>query len=52
MTDRIYSVLFNKEEEISIELSSEKLESSMNLYVANAEDSFLEEGALNPKVEV
>ena len=24
----------------------------MNLYVANAEDSFLEEGALNPKVEV
>ena len=52
MTDRIYSVLFNKEEEISIELSPEKLESGMNLYVANAEDSFLEEGALNPKVEV
>ena len=52
MTDRIYSVLFNKEEEINIELSSEKQESSMNLYVANAEDSFLEEGARNPKVEV
>ena len=52
MTDRIDSVLCNKEEEISIELSSEKLESSMKLYAANAGDSFLEEGALNPKVEV
>ena len=52
VTDRIYSVLFNNEDESSIELSSEKLESSMNLYVANAEDSCLEEGALNPKVEV
>ena len=52
MTDTIYSVLFNNEEENSIELSSEKLESSMNLYVANAEDCCLEEGALNPKVEV
>ena len=32
MTDRIDSVLCNKEDEISIELLSEKLESSMNLY--------------------
>ena len=52
MTDRIDSVLCNKEEEISIELSSEKLESRMKLYAANAEGSFLEEGALNPKVKV
>ena len=37
MTDRIDSVLCNKEDEISIELSSEKLESSMNLYAANAQ---------------
>ena len=52
MTDRIDSVLCNKEEEISIVLSSQKLESSVNLYVASAEDSVLEAGALSRKVEV
>ena len=47
-TDRIDSFLCNEEEE----MSSEKLESSMNLYIANAEDIVLEEGTLNPKVKV
>lgn len=51
VADRIDTVLCIKEEEISIELSFEKLGSSMNLYVANAGDSFLEEDVLNPKVE-
>ena len=47
-TDRIDSFLCNEEEE----MSSEKLESSMNLYIANAEDTVLEQGTLNPKVKV
>lgn len=41
MTDRIDTVLCIKEEKISIELSSEKLRSSANFDVANADESFL-----------
>ena len=52
MIDKISTVLSNKDEEISIELSYEKSESSMNLYAIDADDSFLQEAALNPRVEI
>ena len=45
-------MLSNKDKEISIELSDEKSESSMNFYVVDADDSFLQEAALNPRVEI
>ena len=45
-------MLNNKDKEISIELSDEKSESSMNFYVVHADDSFLQEAALNPRVEI
>ena len=45
-------MLNNKDKEISIELSDEKSESSMNFYVVDADDSFLQEAALNPRVEI
>ena len=45
-------MLSNKDKEISIELSDEKSESSMNFYVVHADDSFLQEAALNPRVEI
>ena len=52
MTDKISTVLSSKDEEISIELSCEKSESSMNLYAVDADNSFLQEAALNPRVEI
>ena len=45
-------MLSNKDKAISIELSDEKSESSMNFYVVDADDSFLQEAALNPRVEI
>ena len=52
MTDKISTVLSSKNEEISIELSYEKFESIMNLYAADADDGFLQEAALNTRVEI
>ena len=50
MTDIISTVLSSKDEEISIDLSYEKYESSMNLYAFDTDDSFLQEADLNPRV--
>ena len=50
MTDKISTVLRSKDKEISIELSNEKYESSMNLYAVDADNSFLQDAALNPRV--
>ena len=52
MTDKISTVLSSKNEEISIESSYEKSKSSMNLYAIDADDSFLQEAALNCRVEI
>ena len=52
MTDKVSTALSRKDEEINIELSCEKSVSSMNLYAVDADDGFLQEAALNPRVEI
>ena len=52
MNNKISTVWSNKDNEISIELSYEKSESSMNLYAVDAYNSCLQEAALNPRVEI
>ena len=52
MTGKISTVLSSKDKEISKELSYEKSESSMNLCAFNPDDRFLQEAALNPRVEI
>ena len=52
MNDKISTVLSSKDEEISINLSYEKYESSVNLYAFDTDDSFLQEADLNPRVAI
>ena len=41
-----------EEADIEIELSDEKYQSGMQLFSLNADESFLQDGALNPNIEI
>ena len=52
MVSAIQSVSRMEETDIEIELSDEKYQSGMQLFSLNADESFLQDGALNPNIEV
>ena len=52
MVSAIQSVSQMEEADIEIELSDEKYQSGMQLFSLNADESFLQDGALNPNIEI
>ena len=52
MVSAIQIVSQLEETETEIELSDEKYQSGMQLFSLNADESFLQDGALNPSIEI